>query len=205
MHVLRLICLVSLAIASGGTAGCTGDIEGGVSQPDPFDELERIQRDGPPRYTSRLHGCAKMRYATLGNVLASRGVDLAATDELSAGRLYATGGQALGAASYAARVRENIEVGLATTAKIFDIYAQAAPEIIAKLPTRPECQIGGVGAQLFDAANHCVADGVTCLLGVPATPTHLEICNQTVAAAADIPTGKRLAVAALAAAGQLCE
>jgi len=198
IHILRLICLVSLA-------GCTGDLIGGVAQPDPFDELERIQRDGPPRYTSRIHGCAKMRYQTLGNVLASRGVDLAATDELSAGRLYATGGLALGAANYAARVRENIEIGLATTAKVFDIYAQAAPEIIANLPNRPECQVGGVGAQLFDATNHCVADGVSCLIGVPATPAHLEICNQTVASAADVPTGKRLAVAVLAAAAHLCE
>lgn len=199
MHVLRLICLASVATS------CTGDIAGGVAQPDPFDELERIQRDGPPRYTSRVHGCAKMRYATLGNVLASRGVDLAATGELAAGRLYAGSKQALGAANYAARARENIEVGLATTAKIFDIYAQAAPEIIANLARRPECQLQGIGAQLFDAANHCLADGVSCLIGVPATAAHLEICNQTVGGAADVETGKRLAVAVLAAAAHLCE
>src|SRR6185295_19222410 len=113
MH-LRVLCLAALA-------GCTGDLIGGVAQPDPFDELEQIQRDGPPRYTSRIHGCAKMRYQTLGNLLSSRGVDLAATDELSAGRLYATGGLALGAANYAARVRDFFVDGPATTAKIFDI------------------------------------------------------------------------------------
>jgi len=194
----RLIWFVFLA-------GCTGEIVGGVAPLDPFDELEQIQRDGPPRYTSRVHGCAKMRYRTLGNLLASRGVDLAATTELSAGNLYARGGAALGAPNYAARVRENVELGLATTAKMFDIYVQAAPEIIARLPTRPECQFAGVGAQLFDAANHCLADGVSCLIGVPASATHLEICNQTVRAAADVETGKRLAVAALAAAAHTCE
>jgi GNAT superfamily N-acetyltransferase len=188
MH-LRLICLAFVM------TGCTGEIAGGVEQPDAFDELDRIQRDGPPRYTSRVHGCVKMRYRTLGNVLVSRGVDLTATGALSAGNLYVRGVQALGAPSYTARVRENIDLGVATTAKMFDVYAQAAPEIIARLASRPECQLQGVGAALFDAADRCVADGVSCLIGVPATAAHLEICNQTVAAA----------VAALAAAAHLCE
>jgi hypothetical protein len=187
-------------------AGCTADITDWEMPPaDPYAELERIQREGPPRYASRVHSCPKTRYRTLGNVLASRGVDLGATGELTAGQLYREGAQALGAPNYAARVRENIDLGLATTAKLFDIYVQAAPEIIRNLPARPECQVGGVGAQLFDAANHCVADGVTCLLGVPATATHLEICNQTVADAASVDAGKRLAVAVLAAAAHTCE
>jgi len=185
--------------------GCTGDIEGdpefGVPPADPYAELERLQREGPPRYASRVHSCAKMRYLTLGNVLASRGVDLGATGELAAGNIYATSGPALGNSNYAARVRETIELGLATTAKLFDIYVQAAPEMIANLASRAECS----GAQLFDAANHCVADGVSCLLGVPATAVHLEVCNQTIARAADVETGKRLAVAVLAAAAHTCE
>jgi hypothetical protein len=213
MHRLHLICLVSLvwgASAMAGLAGCTGtdgEILGdpGPPPPDPYGELARIQREGPPRYTSRVHGCPKMRYRTLGNVLASRGVDLAAGGELSAGGLYAAGGPALGAPNYAARVRENIDLGLATTAKMFDVYVQAAPEIIANLLGRPECQIGGAGAQLFDAANHCVADGVSCLIGVPATATHLDVCNETIRRAADVETGKRLAVAVLAAAAHTCE
>jgi hypothetical protein len=146
-----------------------------------------------------------MRYRTLGNVLASRGVDLAATGEVTAGALYGTSAVSLGAPAYAERVRENIDLGIATTARIFDIYVQAAPELIARLPGRPECQIAGVGAPLFDAANRCVADGVSCLIGVPATAAHLEICNQTVRDAADVESGKRLAVAVLAAAAHTCE
>src|SRR5690348_8715640 len=123
MPLLRLICLASLT-------GCTGEITGDASppSPDPFAELERLQREGPPRYASRVHSCAKLRYLTLGNLLASRGVDLAATGELTAGNLYARGGPALGAASYATRARETIELGLSTTAKMFDLYVQAAPE-----------------------------------------------------------------------------
>src|ERR1051326_1278904 len=187
-------------------AGCTADITDWEMPPaDPYAELERIQREGPPRYASRVHSCPKTRYRTLGNLMASRGVDLTATGELTAGQLYRQGAQALGGANYAARVRENIDLGLSTTAKLFDIYVQAAPEIIQNLPARPECQIGGVGARLFDAANHGAAAGVTCLIGAPAPPAHLEICNQTVSDAADVEAGKRLAVAVLAAAAHTCE
>lgn len=211
MHGIRLMgfvwlrALAGVAIAAGG-AGCTGEVVSeDLPSPDPFAELERAQREGPPRYASRVHGCPKPRYRTLGNLLASRGVDLTATGELTAGHLYSQGAQALGGPNYAARVRENIDLGLATTAKVFDIFVQAAPEIIQNLPRRPECQIGGIGAALFDAANRCVADGVSCLIGVPATATHLEICNQTVRGAADPEAGKRLAVAVLAAAAHTCE
>ena len=172
---------------------------------DPWPELDRVQREGPPRFTSRVHSCSKMRYRTLGNVLASRGVDLAATDPLSAGKMYTDGFAALAAPNYAQRVRENIEAGLATESKIFDIFVQAAPELIAKLPTRTECMRNGVGAKLFDATNHCQADGISCLIGVPATQTHVDLCNQTIARAADVEHGKLIAVAVLAAAANTCE
>ena len=146
-----------------------------------------------------------MRVLTTGNVLASRGVDLAATAELSAGRIYRTSAGALGAANYAARIRENIDLGVATASKVFDIYVQAAPELIAKLPSRTECQKPGETTQLFDANDRCVASGFTCLMGIPATPQHLAICNETVKRAADVDSGKRMAVALLAAAAHTCE
>lgn len=172
---------------------------------DPWTVLEREQREGPPRFASRMHSCPKMRVLTLGNVLASRGVNLAATDELSAGKIYTSSTVALGAANYAARTRENVELGVATAAKLFDIYAQAAPEIIANMPTRLECQKAGVPAQLFDSTNRCVASGFSCLMGIPATAEHLAVCNETIKRAADIESGKRLAVALLAAAAHTCE
>lgn len=190
-------------------AACTTD--GQVDDPsyghgaDPWTELERIQREGPPRYASRVHGCPKMRVRTIGNVLASRGINLAATGELSAGRIFSTSAAALGAPNYAARIRENVDLGVATAAKLFDIYVQAAPEIIANLPNRPECQKNGVGVQLFDSSNRCVAAGFSCLMGIPATTDHLAICNETVKRAADVESGKRMAVALLAAAAHTCE
>jgi hypothetical protein len=203
-------CGAGMALATGcngldDTLSGSDGVHGlGGHDPDPVDPwslLEREQREGPPRYTSRVHSCAKMRYGTLGTVLASRGVDLAATDPVSAGVIYATSAQALGAPQYFARIRENLELGVAIAARLDEIYLQAAPEIIAHIGERPAC----AGVQLFTADGHCVPDGVTCLLGVPATPAHLDICNHTVMAAADVATGERLAVAMLAAAAGTCE
>jgi hypothetical protein len=175
------------------------------TQVDVWELLERLQAEGPPKYTSRVHSCTKVRYATIGRLLASRGVDLGNLANLTAGNLYDTGDQALGAPNYAARVRENAEVTTAGSSRLFDIFVAAAPEIIANMPNRPECQIGGVGATMFDASNACTADGISCLLGVPATASHIEICNLTVQRASDIELGKRMAVAVLAAAAHTCE
>lgn len=185
-------------------AGTDGVHGLGGHDPDPIDPwslLEREQREGPPRYTSRVHACAKLRYGTLGTVLASRGVDLAAADPASAGAIYATSAQALGAPQYFARIRENLELGVAIAARLDEIYLQAAPEIIANIGAGTACD----GVQLFTADGHCVPDGVTCLIGVPATPAHLDICEHTVMAAPDVATGERLAVAMLAAASGTCE
>ena len=189
--------------ASGGEDN-TFDHPSG-SDVDPFDLLERLRQEGPPRYSSRVHSCAKMRYDTIGNVLASRGVNLASTTAGSAGQLYRTGDQALGIPNYLARQRETRELSTATASKLFDIFVQAAPEIIAAMPNRAECQVAGVGATMFNADNQCTADGITCLLGVPATASHLELCNLTVSRASDLDKGKRIAVATLLAAANTCE
>ena len=51
----------------------------------------------------------------------------------------------------------------------------------------------------------CDVRGFTCLMGIPATTEHLVVCNETVRRAADLETGKQLAVALLAAAAHTCE
>ena len=160
---------------------------------------------GPPDVMARLHGCPKMKVATLGRVLASRGVDLSAASPTSAGALWRNGDQALGAAQYAARVPESLELTTASASRLFDIFVQAAPEMIAALPQRPECAVGGHETSLFDEAGHCTADGIACLTGLPATPVHLELCNETVARASTPEAGQRLAAAVLAAAAHTCE
>src|SRR5437879_5252857 len=48
------------------------------NQVDPFAVLARIQAEGPPEISTRLHSCQKMKYATLGNLLRQLGVNLGA-------------------------------------------------------------------------------------------------------------------------------
>ena len=171
----------------------------------PWDIVERLEKEGPPKYTSHVHGCPKIRYRTLGNVLASLGVDLGNGTPLSAGDLYNTGANAMGAPNYANRVRENIGVSTSGASREFDIFAAAADEIIAAIPNLDRCKVGGVGAQLFDGADQCRADGIQCMLGVPPQQGHLDICNVSVQNSTDHATGKRLAVATLLAAAYTCE
>jgi hypothetical protein len=175
------------------------------TQVDVWEMLDRLTREGPPKYTARVHSCSKIRYETLGRILASRGVNVGATTDLSAGQLYASGDQALGAPNYGARSRENLELTTAGASRLFDIFVAAAPEIIANMPTREECMIGGVGTAMFDDSGACNPDGISCLLGVPATASHIEVCNLTVQRAADTQSGQRMAVAVLAAAAHTCE
>jgi hypothetical protein len=169
----------------------------------PWELLDRLTKEGPPRYTSHVHSCAKVRYKTLGNVLQSFGVNTANTTALSAGDLYRNGANALGSANYANRIRENIAITTSGASREFDIFAAAADEIQTAFTngTMARCP----GAQLFDASNTCRPDGVTCLLGFPATSRHLDYCNLTVSSASTPTVGKRLAVAAMLAAAYTCE
>ncbi len=227
MTMTRHITPMLLGLLTAAALGCTGEElappednplpEGNASggeentfdhpgtNVDPFELLERLRREGPARYAARVHSCPKMKYDTMGTILASRGVNLASTVALSAGRLWRESDQALGAPNYAARQREARELSTATASKLFDIFVQAAPEIINMMPARAECTVAGIGAEMFNASNQCTADGIACLLGVPATASHLELCNLTVQRASDVDKGKRIAVASLLAAAHTCE
>lgn len=188
----------------GASGGEDNTFDHPDTQPDVWELYERMNEEGPPKYTARVHSCPKVRYRTLGRLLSSRGVDMAAGGD-SAAASYAVSGQALGQPNFGARKRENLDLTTASASKLFDIFAQAAPEIIATMASRPECQVDGVGVQMFNELGQCSADGITCLLGVPATAAHIELCNATVANASDTTKGKTMAVALLAAAGHTCE
>src|SRR5665647_173803 len=62
---------------SGSTSGnetTTFDhMNDGIS---PWDLVDRLTKEGPPRYTSKVHSCPKVRYRTFGAVLASVGVNV---------------------------------------------------------------------------------------------------------------------------------
>ena len=173
------------------------------SGPSPWDILDRLTTEGPPTYTSHVHSCPKVRVRTLGNIMSDLGINPANTTNLSAGQLYTSGTNALGAPNYANRIRENISITTSGASREFDIFAAAADEVINAFAnnTLARCP----GATLFDANNVCQPTGITCLLGVPATASHLDLCNKTVTSASTVTQGKRLAVAAMLAAAYTCE
>jgi hypothetical protein len=173
---------------------------------DPFDILAQRQEEGPAEVRTRLHSCQKITYATLGNVLSSLGVDLdKQSDPPSAGQLYKGGAGALGVADYNARVGESIVWSASGAAKLFDIFVQAAPEIIANIQNVEQCQIDGVGTPMFEADDTCNADALACIMGRPASETQVAVCSHLVQQASDVETGKRLAVATVLAATHSCE
>lgn len=205
--------LTILLGASLGVAACTDAIDDGTTDQLPpgatngsdgttFDHdnnyisvwelIDRLAKEGPPSFTSHMHPCNKIPYATLGNILAGVGVNIANTTALSAGALYRDGASAMGAPSFANRIRENSEITTSGISKEFDIWAAAAPEIITANPT------------VFNGSV-CVADGITRLIGVPATTAHVELCNLTIQRASDENVGKRLAVAVMMAAAYTCQ
>ncbi len=187
------------------TASHMGDLGDGRYR-DPFDILSQRKEEGPPEVRTRLHSCQKLQIAALSNLLVSLGVNLGAVgDPPTAGQLVKAGGSALGAASYDARVGEAIVWTAAGAAKLFDIFVQAAPEIIANLPNVEHCKVNGFGPSMFGANNQCNADALTCIMGRTATAEHVAVCNDTVTAASDIEKGKRIAVAAAMAAAHSCE
>jgi hypothetical protein len=167
--------------------------------------LARMTEEGPPAYTARVHSCRKMKYATIGNVLRALGVDMGADDGESAGRMYRDADQALGAPNYGGRISETTELTVASASRLFDILVQAAPEIISSLPGTDHCSLGASGRGLFDESGYCTSDGLTCLLGTPASTAHVALCNDTIDRAATPEQGQRIAVASLLAASFTCE
>lgn len=167
--------------------------------------IDRLNKEGPPTFSSRMHSCFKVRYSTLGNILTSVGVDLTRTTSASAAVLYREGMAALGAPDYPDRIREHRAITTSGAARAFDIFLAASDEIIAAVPTLPRCDAGGAPVQLFDAGDRCLIDGITCLIGVPAQQAHVDQCNLTIIHASSHAIGKRLAVALLMAAAYTCE
>lgn len=182
-----------------------GDL-GDFGAKDPFEILAQRQEEGPLEIRTRLHSCQKLQNTALRNVLENLGVDMNATgNPPTAGELLQAGGSALGAASYDARVGESIVWSASGAAKLFDIFVQAAPEIIANIPNVERCKVDGVGVAMFDDQNKCNADAIACITGRPATDSHVAICNTVVTKASSVDKGKRIAVATIMAGALSCE
>lgn len=182
---------------------------------DPFQILQERADEGPPEIRTRMHSCTKIAYVTLGNLLTSLGVNLAATSSgngpKTAGELYTQGGDAYGVAKFSAREPETAFHTTASATKLFDIFVQAAPEIIANVQNQPACQYNGVGKPMFDATTgKCVYETLSCIMGRPATADDISVCNLLVDQAApgdtaDLATKRNIAVAVFLSAAHSCE
>jgi hypothetical protein len=197
----------NLGLVPSGTAGSsTTTFDHENNEIDPFEVLQRIQDTGAPEISTRMHSCRKIKYATLGNVLTALGVNLGKTSTPpSAGQLYKGGAQALGAPNYGARVREAIDGTTSSGTKLFDIMVQAAPEIIAAMPTQAACMVAGVATSMFDAQGNCTQNGISCLQGFPATQPQVDLCNSVLSSASTAQIGQAIAVASILAAAHTCE
>jgi len=186
----------------------------GVSgQKDPFEILKERADEGPPEIRTRLHGCTKLRYAALGDLLSSRGVNLAATapngQPKTAGQLYAEGKDALGIAKFDARESETFFHTTSGAAKLFDIFVQASPEIIANIQNAAACKVNDVGAPMFNPDDTCNEQALACVMGRPPKDQDLVLCNlmvgQNDGTPADKDRKKQVAVAAFLSASHTCE
>jgi hypothetical protein len=192
---------------TGEGAGGTGVAHdhGASGIKDPLAVLAQRREEGPPEVRTRLHSCQKLQLAALSGMLEAFGVDLDATgDPRTAGQLLAASADALGAASYDASAGESIVWTATGARKLFDVFLRAAPELIAGVEHAPQCRLGGANPTMFDGSR-CDIDAVTCLLGRPATEQLLALCDDLVASASDVETGKKIAVAALLSAAHTCE
>jgi len=229
---------------NGGDPGGTGNNgfshpndPGESGQKDPFEILKQRADEGPPEIRSRLHGCTKLRYSALGEMLKSRGVTVTCTATSqcpanstcmtsgpnmgqcvanngfprTASQLYATGKDALGVAKFDARESEAYFHTTSGATKLFDIFVQSAPEIIANIPNAEACKMNGVGYTMFSPTNGtCVRESLSCIMGRPAKGEDLILCNLIVGAAdpnnaADVAKKRNIAVATFLSAAHSCE
>jgi len=188
---------------------------GASGQKDPFEILKERAQEGPPEVRSRLHSCTKIPYASLGTFLTSRGVNLNAASSpgapKTAGELYKTGTDALGVARFDAREGETYFHTTAGATKLFDIFVQAAPEIIANIQNVEDCKLNGTSKPMFDATTGaCIYESLSCIMARPATDDDMALCNLMLAQAAkgnqaDLTTKRNITVAAFLSAANTCE
>jgi hypothetical protein len=204
----------------GTTSGGAGDTfdHDDTQTISPWDLLNRLETQGPPEYTAHVHACPKVRYKTLNNVLVGVGTDMTGSGATDPGTLYAQSPSALGYADYSNRIRENVAITTSGMSREFDIFAAAAPSVIAAFQSlttatpnaalAARCGSGPTAAQLFDTTTTpttCKPDGISCLIGVNASTDYVNYCNLTIKSSSSDALGQQLAVAVVLASAYTCE
>jgi len=166
----------------------------------------------PVTIDTHLHGCPKVAFNSLGRFLKDRGVNITNNTAGSAGFLYKNARDTFGVPPFDSRAGETSFHTTASATKLFDIFVQAAPEIIANIgdgAKAPACVLNGTSTPMF-TGNQCESQAVSCLLGRPATTADVQLCNAVLAEAvlsdpADVTKKQHIAVATILAAGNTCE
>lgn len=179
--------------------------ENGIS--DPNQVRVDTTNVGSPEVVARLHSCSKVSYAELGSILKSRGIDTANKTNSSAGALYTQGAAALGVANYSGRVPEAVIASTAALSKEFDIFVAAAIEIQSKLNSGL-AMTACPNTKLIDNSGF-TKDGISCLMGKPASDNHVAVANDAVAVAQTKgltqAQGQTIAIASMLEAAHTCE
>jgi hypothetical protein len=158
---------------------------------------------GSPEVTSRLHGCGKLTVGSLGQLLQSRGFDGKAQvpkNTQTGMDIYNAGDTAasLGAANYAGRQAEAAFASTSAVSKMFDIFTMASYDGAADGWTAQACP----GVKLLDGGKF-TKDGLTCLMGKPASDEHVAVANDAIAKNAT--DGAKIAIAAVLSAAHTCQ
>lgn len=187
-------------------AQIVGSGQNGIT--DPVVALSVQAALGTPDQVARMHAAQKIQYAMLGSFLTDLGVTMTAaattknatTTPPTPGTLYVQGSSALGAPIFTARTPEMIIPSTSALAKEFDIFMAAAPQIIANIGKSTRCPNVALVTN-----GELTQDGISCLIGKPATADHVALAQQVVASATDPTTGQEIAVATLLAAAHISE
>lgn len=164
----------------------------------------QVRAMGSPEVTSRLHSCGKMTVASLGEFLESRGLTGNGTrprNSLSGKAIFDRNDSAaaLGGPNYNGRVPEAPFASTSAVSKMFDIFTMASYDAVDPDWDPPACP----GVRLLGDDGKFTKDGISCLIGKPATPEHLDIANDAIA---KNPTdGAQIAIAALLSAAHTCQ
>ena len=164
----------------------------------------QVKAVGSPEVTSRLHSCGKLTVASLGDLLQSRGLTGGGTrpnGSRSGQQIFSAGdtAAALGGANYNGRVPEAPFASTAAVAKMFDIFAMASYDAVDADWEAPACP----GVKVVGADGKFTKDGISCLMGKPATAEHVAIANDAIAK--NPQDGAKIAIAALLAAAHTCQ
>jgi len=190
--------------------------EYGLNHDDILGNIGDVYKDGrqvPPAEGQKLHSCGKLRYATFGRVLATRGINIANMAVNSAGQLYTKAMGSWGVANFPARLPENTRNTTSGLVNLQDISLAVAEELVtaanpdgAYVAASTDC--GGAATKLFNGTS-CDKDGFACLLGATPTAQQLALCdnmiNDATGGVTDAPTRRRLAVGALLGTINMCD